>query len=193
MDHSAGLTGKTSLEKKTSFRLKSSYCWKSQKKKAPLGRCRYILNIRRIESDSHFVASEFCGVARWPRRPGCRTSRTWWTTRSCSVAQRLPKFSKIPKLGWCWNLVLRCVEATRRSGSSIATLQLLWPWCGWLFLPSRLWSALRKRGDVPQITMTMVQVKFLGNLRNCERLQWTTGPTCHQWSFFEQTPPGMSA
>ena len=41
MDHSAGLTGKTSLEKKNIVSAKKQLLLKKQKK-APLGRCRYV-------------------------------------------------------------------------------------------------------------------------------------------------------
>ena len=68
----------------------------------------YILNIHRIRFAfcGIFVAfltlPEFCGLARWPPRPGCRTSRTLWTTRSCSVAQRFQErrcFFAMSKIG----------------------------------------------------------------------------------------------
>ena len=40
MDHSAGLTGKTSLEKKNIVSAKKQLLLRKSRKKAPLGRCR---------------------------------------------------------------------------------------------------------------------------------------------------------
>ena len=89
-------------------------------------------------------------VAPWPKKP---PRFAHFAALQRSVCQKsCSNYAGTETLLWC------CVEA-RRFGTSIATFQLLWPWCGWLFFPSRLRSALRKRGDVPQITM--VQVKFL--------------------------------